>query len=239
MRERLNEEWRQVRGHVKYEILKWAVITAGGAMIGIGAYIAHRWLPHFPDWTPFVLAFILAVIAFGWLGSRLSNGSARPAAAPPASATPEPLTVAEDDPRVTFKIEDRVAPGGTNTMTPVTLTNHGGREALDVAIRSVDLRVGSASFPIVAAIASSKQETILPELRGPGGKPFLVTGDLTLLFEAEWESFNDPSIPIVQVAGQIRYRDYRDRSFSTDCLIIYTRKTGGIDVAQFTYRRLQ
>jgi hypothetical protein len=70
----IKSEWSEVKGDLKYDLYKWGTITVGGAMVALGAYLTHK-ISWFPDWVPYLVAFILTMFAFMWSSKRLSRST--------------------------------------------------------------------------------------------------------------------------------------------------------------------
>ena len=68
----IRSEWSEVRGDLKYDLYKWGTITVGGSMVALGAWLVHK-ISWFPDWVPYLAAFILTMFAFMWSSKRLSR----------------------------------------------------------------------------------------------------------------------------------------------------------------------
>jgi hypothetical protein len=71
--ERIKKEWHTVEGNAKWDLYKWAFTISGAAVVALGAYIVHR-LKYGPDWFPYSVGFLLALIVFIWMGDKLAEG---------------------------------------------------------------------------------------------------------------------------------------------------------------------
>jgi hypothetical protein len=62
----LKHEWKDIKGHFKYDAYKYVTILVGGGVIALGAYLLHR-IGHVPDWTPYACIFVLFLFVFIWM----------------------------------------------------------------------------------------------------------------------------------------------------------------------------
>jgi hypothetical protein len=65
----VKKEWHVVEGNAKWDFYKYGFAIAGTSVVAVGAYLVHR-LQYGPDWLPYAVVFVLALIVFIWMGSR-------------------------------------------------------------------------------------------------------------------------------------------------------------------------
>ncbi len=76
----LNDEWKEIKGKVKYDIYKGVVFWLGAFVITSGAYFVHK-IWH-SEWVPYAAVFILSLFAFIWMSRYASKPSNSPSASP-------------------------------------------------------------------------------------------------------------------------------------------------------------
>ena len=125
------ENWLQIRGHVKYDILKYLCVAAGGLVIAAIAYLLNL-IKHLPTWGSPLGVLIVALAAFWWLGRALSRPQP---ITPPSEPMPEPASITKAvDLRGQFlelylaKFDDLIGVTTTFMAVHMKIVNHGNDE---------------------------------------------------------------------------------------------------------------
>jgi hypothetical protein len=66
----MQNEWKDIKGNVKYEVYKWGAITLGGLMVATFGLLVHK-VVRYPEWAPYAAVFVLALFGFAWFSDRL------------------------------------------------------------------------------------------------------------------------------------------------------------------------
>jgi hypothetical protein len=190
LREWIKKEWHVVEGNAKWDFYKWAFrafAIAGAAVLALGAYLVHR-LKYGPDWLPYAVGFVLALIAFIWMGNKLT--------VPPydSPATAKPVHAAPLDPRapnlradiqeVLFHCKRLSISNDVFVLLRVSVVNHGEGEAV---VTQWDLRLSVGD-----AYIDCEEEEIPTDWRirriNPTGRTRITTED----FNRDASTFREP-----------------------------------------------
>jgi hypothetical protein len=177
--------------------------------------------------TPFVLlaAVVCSILVHAYWVIRRGEPDQlidRPGESPRApSAIVEPKQpISTDDPAIIVEFLDE-RKDQLYKKTALLLMNTGGREALDVRIKTISLRGQEIRFPHVAgAIASHNHERFDPQTDGTWG-----TVNTALFVDAlikEWNSYNDVSMKELPIPVKVTYQNFsRTAKFETTCILVF------------------
>jgi hypothetical protein len=144
----IKKEWHVVEGNAKWDFYKWGFALAAAAVLTLGAYLVHR-LKYGPDWLPYAVGFVLALIVLMWMGSKITVPPHKATAIQPGKA----VQTATIDPRapdlravieeVLFRFNRRSVSNEIWVVLRVSVVNHGEGEAV-VTQWDLRLKVGDS-----------------------------------------------------------------------------------------------
>ena len=140
------ENWEQIRGNLKYDLIKYTFVFAGAVVMAASAYLASL-LKNLPTWFLPSAVLAVALIAFWWLGRTLNGRKAiqadeepqeplsfQPAGQLPAPslASPEPKPVDLRGEILELYFDRQCTPGislQVSILMKIRITNHGPDQA--------------------------------------------------------------------------------------------------------------
>jgi hypothetical protein len=138
-RDRIKREWHVIEGHAKWDFYKWVFglfLVAGAAVLTLGTYLVHRMWRYGPDWLPYAVGFVLALILFFWMGKKLTVSSSNPTVAQSAKPA-QKTTLSPHDPdlradiqEVLFHLKRLRISNDVFVVLRVSVVNHGESEAV-------------------------------------------------------------------------------------------------------------
>jgi hypothetical protein len=187
LREWIKKEWHVVEGNAKWDFYKWGFGFAGAAVLAFGAYLVHR-LKYGPDWLPYGVGFVLALIVFIWIGNKLTvrpydpTAPAKPVHAAPLD--PRAPNLRADIQEALFHMRRQFISNEIFVALRVSVVNHGEGEAV---VTRWDLRLSVGD-----AYIDCEEEEIPTEWRirriNPPGRTRISTED----FNRDASTFREP-----------------------------------------------
>lgn len=141
MKKWLIEQWRQVRGHIKFEIGKWLIFNAlgGATLIGLVVWFRQKLLHASPDWYLFGFVFAASLILFLYSDAKIvKNFFSRTSSPIPSSQDPAPEIPLEphkarlkaDILDILFHTERFALMNDVFVLLQVRVVNHGEEEVV-------------------------------------------------------------------------------------------------------------
>ena len=134
----VKKEWHVIEGHAKWDFYKWVFglfLVAGAAALTLGAYLVHR-LRYGPDWLPYAVGFVLALLVFFWMGNRLTTTSSNPTATQSpravhrAKLNPHDPDLRAEIQEILFHLKRLPISNDVFVLLRVSVVNHGESEAV-------------------------------------------------------------------------------------------------------------
>ena len=206
-----------------------------------------RKMEEYPvPYVTFALVGVLAVTvngkSFSWDTSILYFASID-RLEPPTTVQRTDDTVHDSDPRIILEIEQD-APRGISLSGMVRdhkifVNNRGKNDAYKVQIEEILLTQGSAQFQPVEVVKPNEQVSVQIDRMGPYGQDVgnLVSHDIELLFENEWNARGDAQ-DVLSCRVGVTYKDHKEVSFRTDAVLDFNPFNGVSSFRDFTFKRV-